>query len=180
MLLWKQKDLPDNAPIAFPGPGLWPAATLLFLVVVLRSYGGLSGVMPWKSGLWSLAAVSAVVLGKTAGGFLADRLSLPKAAAGSLALAALLFLFSQQPIPGVLALFLFNMTMPMTLFALARRMPGCKGFSFGLLTFALFLGFLPTYLGVGTLGGVGLSVITVLSALLLLPVVVPRKSVIRS
>lgn len=39
------------------------------------------------------------------------------------------------------------MTMPVTLWAVARILPGAKGFSFGLLTFALFLGFCPSYLG---------------------------------
>jgi FSR family fosmidomycin resistance protein-like MFS transporter len=37
--------------------------------------------------------------------------------------------------------------MPITLWAAARLMPGGKGFAFGLLTFGLFLGFLPTWLG---------------------------------
>ena len=31
--------------------------------------------------------------------------------------------------------------------AAAKLMPGGKGFAFGLLTFALFLGYLPTWLG---------------------------------
>ena len=48
---------------------------------------------------------------------------------------------------GTAAVFLFNMTMPITLWAAARLIPGAKGFAFGLLTFALFLGFLPTWLG---------------------------------
>ena len=39
------------------------------------------------------------------------------------------------------------MTMPITLWAVARVMPGAKGFTFGLLTFALFLGFLPSWMG---------------------------------
>ena len=39
------------------------------------------------------------------------------------------------------------MTMPITLWAAARLMPGGKGFAFGLLTFALFLGYIPTALG---------------------------------
>jgi len=43
---------------------------------------------------------------------------------------------------------LFNMTMPVTLWAMAKIMPGAKGFAFGLLTFGLFLGFLPVYLGI--------------------------------
>ena len=45
------------------------------------------------------------------------------------------------------AVLLFNMTMPITLWGAARLMPGGKGFAFGLLTFGLFLGFLPTWLG---------------------------------
>jgi FSR family fosmidomycin resistance protein-like MFS transporter len=39
------------------------------------------------------------------------------------------------------------MTMPITLWAVARILPGVKGFSFGLLTFGLFLGFMPVYFG---------------------------------
>jgi FSR family fosmidomycin resistance protein-like MFS transporter len=45
-------------------------------------------------------------------------------------------------------MFLFNMTMPVTLWATAKIFPGAKGFAFGLLTFGLFLGFLPVYLGI--------------------------------
>ena len=72
----------------------------------------------------------------------------PRRAAGwSLALAAALYLFSGHAAPGLLAVFLFNMTMPMTLWAAARVLPGAKGFAFGLLTFALFIGYLPVYLG---------------------------------
>ena len=44
-------------------------------------------------------------------------------------------------------MFLFNMTMPVTLWAAAKLLPGGRGFAFGMLTFALFLGFLPAYLG---------------------------------
>ena len=169
MLLWKPGQMPANAPFELPDKSLVPWAALLFLVVILRSYGGMAGSFDWKTGIWAFLAVSAVVLGKTLGGFLSDWLGLQKAAAGSLALATVLFCCSQWAVPGVLALFLFNMTMPMTLFGLAQAMPGCKGFSFGLLTFALFLGFLPTYMGAGTIGGWGMAVVTILSALLLLP-----------
>lgn len=177
MLLWKKEDMPENSPVVFPDRTICPVAALLFLVVVLRSYGGLSGTFPWKTGVWSVLAVSAVVLGKTAGGFLSDHFRLHRAAGVTLALAAVLFLLGNHPIAGVLALFFFNMTMPMTLFALARRMPGCKGFSFGLLTFALFLGFLPTYFGIGTIDHIGMSIVTAVSALLLLPAVCSRKAV---
>ena len=146
-----------------------PCAALLFLVVVLRSYGGMAAAFPWKTGIWSWLAVAAVVLGKTCGGFAADHWGAQKASALSLLLAAFLFCLSRHPICGILALFCFNMTMPITLYALAQAMPDCKGFSFGLLTFALFLGFLPVYLGASSVGGVIMAVISLISAALLLP-----------
>ena len=109
---------------------------------------GLAFNFPWKTvGNWGLILVCGVVLGKTAGGFLADKFGVSKSAVFSLGLAALLFLFSGLPMPGVAAVFLFNMTMPITLWVTAKIFPGAKGFSFGLLTFGLFLGFLPVYLG---------------------------------
>lgn len=169
MLLIRPGRLPENAPAVLPAGRALPWAALLFLVVVLRSYGGMAAAFPWKTGLWAFAAISAVVLGKTLGGFCADCFGLFRSAAVSLGLCTVLFCFSGHAIPGVLALLLFNMTMPMTLFALARAMPGAKGFSFGLLTFALFLGYLPTWLGAGTIGGFGMAAVAVLSAVLLLP-----------
>ena len=120
----------------------------LFLVVVLRSYMGMNQAFSWKStGHWALALTAALVLGKCAGGFLADRMGAVRASNLSLGLAAALYLLSALPLPGTLAVFCFNMTMPSTLWAVARVMPGAKGFTFGLLTFALFLGFLPSWMG---------------------------------
>lgn len=170
MLLCPSGDAAPPSP-ALPGRGVVLPAALLVLVVVLRSYGGMAASFSWKSGAWAVAAVSAVVLGKTLGGFLSDRMGLLRAAGWSLGLCALLFLAEGSAPCGVAALLLFNMTMPMTLFALSRRMPGCKGFSFGLLTFALFLGYLPSYLGAEGIGSLGMAVVAVLSAALLLPVV---------
>ena len=89
----------------------------------------------------------ALALGKTAGGFLMDKTSPRAASALSLGLAAGLYLLCVLPLPGTLAVFLFNMTMPVTLWAVAKVTPGAKGFAFGLLTFGLFLGFLPSWLG---------------------------------
>ena len=65
----------------------------------------------------------------------------------SLGASALLFSMANVPIFGVLAVFLFNMSMPMTLFAATRLLPNARGFAFGILTFALFMGALPTLLG---------------------------------
>lgn len=144
-----------------------------FLVVVLRSYVGLAVVFPWKTGFWmGMIAVCAVVLGKMAGGFSAARFGTGNTVLASLALAAVCYLFSGEALFGILALFFFNMTMPVTLYRLALRFPTLPGFSFGLLTFGLFLGFLPVYFGWETpvpgtvLGFLG----SVVSLLLLLPV----------
>ena len=127
------------------------AASCLFLVVCLRSYVGLAIDFPWKSvGYWAPTLVCVSAFGKAAGGFLSDRFGPVRTAVASLGVAALLLLLPQIPAAGVAAIFLFNMTMPITLWSLAKLFPGAKGFSFGLLTFALFLGFLPIYLGVGT------------------------------
>ena len=135
-----------NAPVELESSGGYAVLLPLFLVVVLRSYMGMNQAFPWK-GEWALLLTLALVLGKTAGGFAMDRFGAERASAVSLGLAAALYLASALPLPGVLAVFLFNMTMPVTLWAAARAVPGAKGFTFGLLTFALFLGFLPSWLG---------------------------------
>ena len=152
-------------------PVRWRALIPLFLVVVLRSYMGMNQAFPWKAD-WALALTAALVLGKAAGGFAMDALGPRKASAASLGLAAALYLASALPLPGVLAVFLFNMTMPVTLWAAARALPGQRGFAFGLLTFALFVGFLPSFLGWPGLpgGAAGYAAVSVASlALLWLP-----------
>ena len=136
-----------NAPVeAEPAGGSWLPLVPLFLVVILRSWMGLGQSFPWKAA-WGLPLVLALALGKAAGGFLMDAVGPRRAAGWSLGLAAALYLLSGAPLPGILAVFLFNMTMPMTLWAAAILLPGVKGFGFGLLTFALFAGYLPVYLG---------------------------------
>lgn len=137
-----------NVPPSIETVGRAPAVAVitLLLVVVLRSYVGLTLVFPWKTGVWSLLAVLGVALGKAVGGFLADLMGAVRASVVTLSLCAILFLFSDVALCGLLALLLFNMTMPLTLFAMARLFPGARGFAFGTLTFALFLGYLPTHL----------------------------------
>jgi len=143
---------PKNAAFSLKGTSsahILVIAACLFLVVCLRSFVGLALNFSWKTiGIWGLVLICAVVFGKTLGGFAADRFGLKRVVIVSLGLSALLFLFPAIPIAGVSAVLLFNMTMPITLWAMAKIMPGAKGFAFGLLTFALFLGFLPVYLGV--------------------------------
>ena len=120
----------------------------LFLVVVLRSYMGMNQAFDWKgTGHWAVILTIALVLGKAAGGILMDRWGPRKTSAITLIGAAVLYLFCHVPVLGTLAVFLFNMTMPITLWAAAKVTPGSKGFAFGLLTFGLFLGYLPSWMG---------------------------------
>ncbi len=139
-----------NAPISIKPKGRAPilAFICLFVVVILRSYVGVTLHTPWKNGLLlTFLAVFALALGKTMGGFLADRFGAARTAAVSLILSSILFVFSENAICGILAIFLFNMTMPLTLFCLAKLFPSARGFAFGSLTFALFLGCVPSFIG---------------------------------
>ncbi|NCB74841.1 MAG: hypothetical protein EOM51_08895 [Clostridia bacterium] len=119
----------------------------LILVVCLRSYVGATLTFPWKSeGSFALFLVISVVMGKAAGGFLADHFGALKTVFASLLLSSVLFLFYKTPICGIIAVFLFNMSMPITLGAVRQLMPQRLGFGFGLLTFGLFLGIVPVFL----------------------------------
>ena len=118
------------------------------VVVILRSYIGMAVGFSWKTTvLAGTIAVLAVVFGKVAGGFAAAGAGIRRTVAVSLLLAAVCYMLSENMLAGILALFLFNMTMPITLYLLVQKLKGLAGFSFGLLTFGLFIGFLPTYLG---------------------------------
>lgn len=137
-----------NAPVSLASArhaGTPAALCALFFVVALRSAVGLLLQFPWKSE-FALLIVIATVLGKACGGLLADKLGAKRTAVVTLAAAALLFVFSDLPVCGLAAVFLFNTTMPLTLHASARLLPGAKGFAFGFLTFALFAGYLPAAL----------------------------------
>lgn len=139
-------------------PGIVEEATMeksgLFLllgclvVVIMRSYIGMAVGFSWRSTIFAgTIAVLAVVFGKVAGGFAATWVGIRPTVMVSLLLSAVCYMLSENMVAGVLALFLFNMTMPITLYMLVQRFKGLAGFSFGLLTFGLFIGFLPTYLG---------------------------------
>lgn len=118
-----------------------------FLVVALRSHIGMILTYPWKTGALALVAVCMVVFGKALGGMISDKAGIRKTVIVSLGAATVLFLIGGLPLAGLCAIFLFNMTMPITLWIMAKLLPGAKGFAFGILTFALFIGFLPKYYG---------------------------------
>lgn len=139
----------------------------LFAVVVLRSYAGLTQQFPWESTtLRAVLLIAGVVCGKAVGGLLADRFGAQRVSLCSLGCAVALYACAAWPPAAILATFLFNMTMPVTLGALADHLPGHRAFAFGALTFALFLGYLPVWLGVRTV--LPLPVVALLSLVLLL------------
>lgn len=132
-----------------PAPELshMPRAVALVLVgmsvtVLLRSLLGAAVAFPWSGGLAvGLASVCCVAGGKAAGGLVGDRIGWRMTAAVSLVASAVLFLLSYDSMPcGLAALFLFNMTMPLTLVPLAGTFRHNKGLAFGVTTLALFAG----------------------------------------
>ena len=132
-------------PISRPRPML---ALLMLAVVIVRSLIGLSMESPWKIGLFVTLGALAAAGGKALGGFSGDILGSRTAGVLSLVLAAALFLLPDAGIAGVLGVLLFNMTMPITLRRACDAVPGMEGFGFGLLTFGLFLGYLPSAFGI--------------------------------
>ena len=146
------------------------AVAVLFIVVLLRSYGGSAMAFPWKTGLAAgIAAVFCLAGGKALGGILADRFGDIAISCLSLVLCAALALFYKNIYCGLAAILLFNMTMPLTLGGAARLFPKAPGAVFGLMTFGLYLGLLPAFSGIsaGYFMPWGLMGACVFSALLL-------------
>jgi FSR family fosmidomycin resistance protein-like MFS transporter len=128
-----------------------PFAALILLAslsIVIRAYVGAVLPLPWKSAsaLMGLLPAAFAFAGKAAGGILADRLGARNVGVISL-LASLpcLALGNAVPAAAMAGLALFNMTMPITLCALASRLQDSTGFAFGLSTLALLIGTVPTF-----------------------------------
>ncbi len=120
---------------------------LLLISIVIRSMIGFAINFPWKSSiyLYILLALS-IAFGKAFGGLLADRFGWLNISFGSLIFSAFLLTFGANiPITGIIGIFLFNITMPVTLAATSNLLSGRPGFSFGLTTLALIIGALPTF-----------------------------------
>ena len=140
---------------------LFPAM-LMLAVVLLRSLVGMCMETPWKIGVFVILSPLAAATGKGMGGFLADRFGWKTTGVVSLLAAAILFLLPDMAVAGVIGVLLFNVTMPITLGQAAQSCRGFEGFSFGLLTFGLFLGYLPSAFGINIspILGAGLSLIS--------------------
>ena len=123
------------------------AIALIFISVTVRAHTGFSVPMPWKSTTaLVLMSTFAAFFGKFIGGFAGDKLGAKSAGTGALLLSLpLLVFFSQNTWLCLLGIMLFNMTMPITLCALAQYLEGHEGLAFGLTTLALLTGTFITY-----------------------------------
>jgi FSR family fosmidomycin resistance protein-like MFS transporter len=120
---------------------------LLLLTIVARSIIGFAIVFPWKTDLILLLTLTiGIVLGKAFGGILGDKFGWIKVGVGGLIISApLIYLGPQNYVLGIIGLFLFNFTMPITLTALSNTLPGKPGTAFGLTCLALLIGALPFF-----------------------------------
>ena len=128
---------------------------LVFLSIAIRSLVGMVLVFPWKTNVDLLIILTvAVVLGKGLGGILADKFGWIRVAVGALILSIPFLVFGANiPYLAIIGMFLFNITMPITLVAISNILPGRPGFAFGLTCLALILGALPAFSGLKLLLG---------------------------
>jgi len=128
-------------------PLAWIPWALLFGSVAIRSLVGLSAARGCpKTDLLMVGVPLAAFLGKSLGGLLADRLGWLATSVTALLLSAPLIAFgANAPKVLLVGLLLFQMTMPVTLTALARLMPHRLATAFGVTCLALALGSLPTF-----------------------------------
>jgi FSR family fosmidomycin resistance protein-like MFS transporter len=124
--------------------------SLVFLSIAIRSLVGSILVFPWKTRIDLLFVLTgAVVLGKGLGGILADKFGWIKVAVGALALSIPFLIFGTNiPLFAIIGMFLFNITMPVTLTVISNILPGRPGFAFGLTALALILGALPAFFSI--------------------------------
>lgn len=125
-----------------------PAYILIILLILIsiciRSFVGLGYDFAAKNSMPLLFTfVFAIALGKAVGGFLSDKFGMFNVAVIGLLLSIPLLKYGFIPQLAILGMFFFNLTMPITMTALANMMPKFKGFSFGLTTLALLIGYLP-------------------------------------
>lgn len=160
ILLWKTPEKCEMVKMeTFRGTKL--AFVALFFVIVIRGFSSIAQVFPWKE-QWSIAFILVVILGKMVGGYLSDYFGAFRTGIISLSVATICFAFPENLICGLVGIFSFQLTMPITLWILSKMTT--KGFAFGLLTFGLFIGSLPILLNLKCT--VPLSVFIIVSLLL--------------
>jgi FSR family fosmidomycin resistance protein-like MFS transporter len=130
--------------------GMWLCAGLLFVAIAIRSLIGDAVTGSWR-GVWTMgfALTLAAVAGKSFGGFVADRVGRRTCVVGALLLLApVIGLASGNAPTAVLAMFLIQTTMAVTLTALFVGLPKQPARVFGLASGALLLGALPGLTGI--------------------------------
>lgn len=144
----------DNPPIpvvAKPRPleVPWPflAFGLLLFSVTMRALVGSAGSYDCPKALEvSFGLAAAAFAGKALGGILADRLGWIESSVGALLLSAPLIAFGgDNSLLVISGMFFFQMTMPVTLVAVASILPGRPAFAFGMTCLALVAGAVPTF-----------------------------------
>lgn len=125
----------------------WLVVVLLLFSVFVRSLVGMAGSYRCpKQVVVMFALATAAMLGKGFGGIVSDRLGWIETSVVALLLSAPLIAFGGSAwwvvVGGML---LFQMTMPVTLAALAIVFPARPGFAFGLACLALILGAILTF-----------------------------------
>ena len=123
---------------------------LIFVSVAIRAHTGFSIPITWKTSTFLiLSAAFASFLGKLIGGFIGDKFGARLTGVVALLLSMpLLAFFNQSIILSLVGIVLFNITMPITLCALAQYLEGFEGLAFGLTTLALLCGTFITYVSV--------------------------------
>lgn len=124
--------------------GRW-ALLLLLVSVAVRSLVGMSASRGYpKDVLLAIGIPLAGFLGKATGGWFADRWGWLETSVIALLLSApFIGVTHGQPVLLLVGLVLFQMTMPVTLVAVARLMPARLGTAFGLTCLALAVGSAP-------------------------------------
>lgn len=115
--------------------------------IAVRSFAGFIVPMSWKATAWlAVLPGAASALGKASGGVLADKFGARRVGVVSLLLSVPLLVFGQNAaLVSLLGLALFNMTMPITLCAVASKLPHNPGLAFGITTLALLVGTVPVF-----------------------------------
>jgi MFS transporter, FSR family, fosmidomycin resistance protein len=126
---------------------IWIIILLILISITVRSLIGLSIKFPWKSDFYLLVILTFVVAsGKVLGGIFADKFGWIKPGFFGLLLSIPLLSFGYtNPVLGLVGICIFNFTMPVTLIAISKSLPGKAGLSFGLTTMAILIGALPTF-----------------------------------
>lgn len=121
---------------------------LSLMSIAIRALIGTAIIFPWKNNFVLLTILTfSIFFGKSLGGILADKFGWTRVGISSLLVSSvLLSIGKDNPLIGILGMFLFNMTMPITLVLISNTLPRNPGFSFGLTTLALIFGAIPAFL----------------------------------